>query len=179
MKISRNPLMTVCTLLLLTGAVCGQSLGDVARQQRAKQQTQPQPAKVLTNDDLPSGGKPGDDFDANPPAGRSNDSQRRYNNAQPGSNGNWKLPPEQWKTQISAMKANIASMQSQIDQMKSSVHFVAAPLYGNGVQHNLRQEQKLEQVDRMQAQLEGMKKQLEAAQEAARKQGFGSTVYDP
>jgi hypothetical protein len=31
----------------------------------------------------------------------------------------------------------------------------------------------------MQAQLEDMKKRLDETQEAARKQGYGSSVYDP
>lgn len=163
---------------VLAATSYAQSLGDLARQQRAQQQqqqqSQTQPAKVLTNDDLPHSGSSDDlsvvGADAKPKE------RQRYDHYQ--GNGS-KLPPEAWKQQIGAMKQNIASMQTQIEQTKASVHFVEAPIYRNGVQHNMRQEEKLQQVDRMQAQLEEMKHQLEQAQEEARKQGYGSSVYDP
>jgi hypothetical protein len=46
------------------------------------------------------------------------------------------------------------------------------------VQWNERQKEKQDQVESMKAQLEEQKKQLENMQESARKQGFGSSVYE-
>ena len=70
-------------------------------------------------------------------------------------------------------------MQGQIDRLNSSVHFVEADRYYNGVQHNQRQIQKQDEVQRMQKQLDEQKKQLEDMQEQARKAGLGSSVYEP
>ena len=41
------------------------------------------------------------------------------------------------------------------------------------------QQQKQQEVDTMKAQCEEQQKALEEMQEAARKEGFGSSVYDP
>lgn len=181
MKLVRIAGVTLAAAFLSSGALYGQSLGDVARQQRAQQQqleqSQTEPTKVLTNDDLPNRADGANDLSVVGPNAKSNGAHQRYSGS--GAGGAGKLSPEQWKSQILAMKNNIASMQNQIEQTKASVRFVEAPMYRNGVQHNLQQQQKLEQVDRAQAQLESMRRQLEEAQEAARKQGYGSSVYDP
>jgi predicted ribosome quality control (RQC) complex YloA/Tae2 family protein len=73
----------------------------------------------------------------------------------------------------------VADLQSQIDRLNSSVHFVEANRYRNGVQHNERQVEKQDQVQRMQNQLDQQKKKLEDMQEAARKDGYGNAVYEP
>jgi hypothetical protein len=181
MKFGRKASLT-CSFsaaLLLGGVVYGQSLGDVARQQRAQQQqqeqSQTQPTKVLTNDDLPNRSDGANDLSVVGPNAKLNGGRQRYS----GSNSGGKLPAEQWKSQILAMKNNIATIQRQIDDTKASVRFVQAPIYSNGVRHNQQQEQKLEQVERAQGQLDSMKRQLEEAQEEARKQGYGSSIYDP
>jgi hypothetical protein len=44
---------------------------------------------------------------------------------------------------------------------------------------NERQREKQQRAERMQAQLEDQKKRLDDMQESARKQGYGSSVYDP
>jgi hypothetical protein len=85
----------------------------------------------------------------------------------------------QWKQQILAQKSAIASLQRQIDDLNSSVHFVEANRYWNGVQYNQRQVKKQNDVEQMRQQLQQQKQQLEQMQEAARRQGFGSAVYDP
>jgi hypothetical protein len=49
----------------------------------------------------------------------------------------------------------------------------------NCVQWNEEQKRKQDQVETMKGELEQQQKRLEDLQEAARKQGFGSSVYDP
>jgi len=83
------------------------------------------------------------------------------------------------RSQITSMKENITSLQSQIDSVNDSIHFAPANCVSNCVQWNERQLQKQQQVEQMKAQLEEQKKQLEDLQESARKQGFGSSIYDP
>jgi molecular chaperone GrpE (heat shock protein) len=49
----------------------------------------------------------------------------------------------------------------------------------NCVQYNEHQVEKQDEVQRMQAELEQQKKRLEDMQEAARKQGYGNSVWEP
>ena len=150
----------------MAGVIYGQSLGDVAREQRQKQQAKQTPAapKVITNDDIPE----------QPDSSPSNSPQVADSASPHGTKS-----AEQWKAEILAQKKSIAALQSQIDRLSSTVHFVEANRYWNGVQHNERQVQKQDQVARMQAQLDGQKKKLEDMQESARRDGYGNAVYDP
>jgi peptidoglycan hydrolase CwlO-like protein len=78
-----------------------------------------------------------------------------------------------------AQKNQVASLQGQIDELSESIRFAPANCVANCVGWNERQREKQQRVERMQAQLEDMKKRLDETQEAARKQGYGSSVYDP
>jgi predicted RNase H-like nuclease (RuvC/YqgF family) len=153
-----------------------QSLGDVARQTRQQKQVKNVPGKdgqtrkVVTNEEIPehpsstveeSAYQSHESVSSNPPSGAG------------------KVSAEQWKTQIQGQKNVVSSLQKQIDKLNSSIHFVEANLYVNGVQYNKRQAEKQQEVERAQAQLEEQKKRLEDLQESARKQGYGSSVYDP
>jgi hypothetical protein len=158
---------------LLLAGVSGyaQSLGDVARAQKQKQANDAHaPPKVLTNEYMPE--QPdeaatttvsSDEHPSTPASPASNDEHAAAH----------------WKAAIQAQKRAVASLQSQIDKLNSSVHFVEANRYYNGVQHNERQVQKQDDVQRMQKQLDEQKKQLEDMQESARKAGLGSSVYEP
>jgi len=194
------------TLLAASALLCtftafgqdSQSLGDVARQTRQQKQqkdapakvaspkdasskqasgadastkdSQPKPPHVITNDEIPShlaptktaaaGSQTIDETDA---ALNSNDRDALA---------------EQLKSRIQAQKSAIASLQSEIADLSESVHFAGGNCVANCVQWNERQKEKQDQVESMKAQLEEQKKQLENMQESARKQGFGSSVYE-
>jgi hypothetical protein len=168
----RNYKITLCfpvLLVLLAGTSYGQSLGDVARQQRQKQQAKETPAahKVVTNEDIPES-----------PEASSNDDPSAESSA-PTASSAGKKSAEQWKAEIRARKARVAALQSQVDKLSDSVHFVEANRYYNGVQYNQYQLKRQQEAQRMQKQLYGEKKALGDAQEAARRAGFGSVVYDP
>lgn len=171
------------------------SLGDAARQARQQKQqkgTQTKdgqnkdgqnkdgqgkdavPAKapkVITNDEIPEHSP----FTAAPTSG----DQPRGAGYSTSAAGGWKMSPEQWKSQILAQKNIIASIQSEIEKLNDSIHFAPANCVANCVQWNQRQHEKQQEVERMQAQLEDQKKKLEDMQESARRQGYGSSVYDP
>jgi hypothetical protein len=174
----RNYKIAVCfpvLLFLLAGVSHGQSLGDVARQQRQKQQAKnketPAAHKVITNEDIPES-----------PEASSNDlasDGTLGESSAPAASAAGKKSAEQWKVEIRARKARIAALQSQVEKLSDSVHFVEANRYYNGVQYNQYQLKKQQEAQRMQKQLDGEKKALGDAQEAARKAGFGSVVYDP
>ncbi len=157
-------------LFLFTCASYGQSLGDVAREQRQKRQAKDPKtaAKVVTNDEIPE----------SPDAGSTSD-DAAPDSSGPASATSGKKTAEQWKAEITVRKARIAALQSQVDKLNDSVHFVEANRYYNGVQYNQYQLKKQQAAERMQKQLDTEKKALGDAQEAARKAGFGSAVYDP
>jgi hypothetical protein len=90
-----------------------------------------------------------------------------------------KNPPEYWLSEILAQKNAIATLKSNIDQLSASIQYAPGNCVEGCVEWNQRQQEKQQQVDGMKAQLEEMQKQLEDMQENARKQGYGSSVYDP
>lgn len=90
-----------------------------------------------------------------------------------------KLPAEYWKSQVQELKNYIANLKSNIDSLSASIQYAGGNCVSGCVQWNERQKQKQDQVDAMKLQLEQQQKRLEDMQEAARKQGYGSSVYDP
>ena len=171
-----QPVIVIFLLAAVGYSQDSQSLGDVARQAR-QQKTQGNqgkdvPArKVVTNDEIPEQAKSTADGSG---ADQSHELPSHHTSSEPG-----KLSAERWKALIQEQKNVVSSLQNQIDKLNSSIHFVEANLYVNGPQYNKRQAQKQQEVERAQAQLEEQKKRLEDMQDSARKQGYGSSVYDP
>ena len=180
--------MRICKLIFTLGAAAfffagtayaqdPPSLGDLARQQKLEknrsktaQSKDAKASKVITNEELPG--------HAMPPQVLAASGEER-GDSMPGSSNEPKQPAEHWKSQIQAQKSQIASLQKQIDEINESIRFAPANCVGRCVQWNERQQEKQQQVERMQAQLDEQKKRLEELQESARKQGYGSSVYDP
>ncbi len=189
-------LMLAASLLLYASFACAQqddaqSLGNVARQVRQKKEqkggvakTVPakdgestdaaskpaQKPRVITNEELPHAGFTTVSTEV---------SERRE---EPASSHVAETPagnPEQMKSQILEQKSAIASLQHEIDSLSASIHYTGNNCVSNCAQWNERQQQKQQQVDSMKAQLAEQQKRLEEMQEAARKQGFGSSVYEP
>lgn len=156
------------------------SLGDVARQARKQKQQNQDPqtnaaqssktTKVITNEEIPEHSE----ADAQPSA---QDDVRQEN--APSSSGGAKIPAEQWKSRIEAQKNAVLSLQNSIDKLNDSIHFAPGNCVSGCVQWNERQKEKQQEVERGQAQLAEQKKRLEDMQESARRQGYGSSVYDP
>jgi hypothetical protein len=171
-----QPVTLIVLLATMSYSQDSQSLGDVARQAR-QQKTQGHegkdaPArKVVTNDEIPEQAASTADGSG---ADQSPELPAHHTSLEPG-----KLSAERWKALIQAQKNVVSSLQKQIDKTNSSIHFVEANLYVNGPQYNKRQAQKQREVERAQAQLEEQQKRLEDMQDSARKQGYGSSVYDP
>jgi hypothetical protein len=155
----------------------GQSLGDVARKQRQKQQAkdaQTQPKKVITNEDLPASSDT-----SSGSASDSSGSKTSEPSFQPPSGGPTEAAAAQWKAMIRAQKDSVASLQDRIEELNSSIHFVQSDLYYNGTEYNEMQRRKQLQVEQLKKQLEQQQKKLQEMQDAARKAGFGTAVYDP
>ena len=160
----------IATLFACSAIAQEPSLGDVARQTRQKEKAKgAAKKKVLTNEDMPESPNysPGDLETVGPaqPVPSPSDSNKKS--------------PEQWKAAILAQKNGVAALQAQIEKLGSSIRFVEANAYYNGVEYNQHQAKKQAQVEQMKTQLAEQKKKLEDTQEAARKAGMGSAVYDP
>jgi hypothetical protein len=145
---------------------------DAANNSPAKDAPSAKPVKrVITNDEIPEHIGP---TSTNPgrvdPVGVSS--------PQP-NHSEEKLPAEQWKSQIVALKNNMAALQQSIGSLSASIQYAGANCVANCEQWNERQKQKQDQVETMKGQLEQQQKMLEDLQDRARKQGYGSSVYDP
>ena len=172
-------LIPAAVVSLFAGNVCGQdspSLGDLARQQRQQkeqsktaQTKDAKNSKVITNEEIPERAE-------RVLPGRSN---QERSDSSPASSDGHKLPAEHWKAQIVGQKNEIDSLQRQVDELSESIRFAPANCVANCVGWNERQREKQQRVERMQAQLEEQKRRLDDMQESARKQGYGSSVYDP
>jgi hypothetical protein len=165
--------------LLLTLAAYGQQpLGDVARQYREKKdadQTAATP-KVITNQDLgedpnapappPAAQKP-----ARPAPKTSTDHAAQQAQAD-------EREAQRWRGPILEQKRKIAYLQSQIDQANANIRstYGSAAVDGPFTRPLVQAQQKVAQ---MQLQLEDLKRRLEDMQDAARRAGMQSQVYDP
>jgi hypothetical protein len=177
--ICRPILVFAVAACLCTGGAKGQDsppLGDLARQQRQqKEQSKTaqgkdaKASKVITNEEIPEHGN------ASAPAGSSQAIQSSTSE----SSGGTKQQAEHVKSQILAQKTQIATLQGQVDELNESIRFAPANCVENCVGWNERQREKQQRAERMQSQLEEEKRRLEDMQDSARKQGFGSSVYDP
>jgi hypothetical protein len=166
---------TLCLFAATANGQDSQSLADLARQQRQqKEQSKIAPrkdakaSKVITNEELPAHVQP-----ASVVAGTAD------KGSPPSSSKGEKLPAKDWTSQIVAQKNQIASLQRQVDEISESIRFAPANCVANCVGWNARQREKQQRVEGMQAQLEEEKRRLDDLQESARKQGYGSSVYDP
>lgn len=179
---------SVYACALMVSAQDSPPLGDVARQTREKQQqaqnnapatgspsdaitsqsdAQPKTSHVITNEDMPA-------HHAAPAT--APDSTNRANLRPAASEP--KRPAAYWRAQALQLKTSIAQVQRHIDTLTDSLHAVLTNSTDEPV-WNLREKERQRQITDLQAQLDNLHRRLEETQEAARRQGYGSSVYDP
>lgn len=176
---SKEP-WVIARLMIGIFLVCGvslaqdsPSLGDLARQQRQQKEqaktTSGKTPKIITNELLPRHAAETVTSEMTSPK----DAEIAV------ASTATKQTAESWKAQILAEKNQIASLQGQVEELNESIRFAPGNCVANCVSWNERQRDKQQQVERMQSQLADQKKHLEELQESARKQGYGSAVYEP
>jgi hypothetical protein len=150
--------------LLMISAAYGQSLGDIARANREKQNAENASAaqpKVITNANLPK------DPDANQAPAEAQQGASASSTAADHRSAQQRLAEQraadQWKRQILAQENKMANLQARIDQLNASI----------------RSAGQLRRVAQIQLQLDEQKMKLDQMQEAARHAGMHSAVYDP
>jgi predicted RNase H-like nuclease (RuvC/YqgF family) len=177
--------LSVCGCALSAFGQDSQSVAETARQARLQKQqkdaqardaanpTDAQPTKpphVITNDEIP------EHVGSTLTAAHGQAGEPAY--ASP-SNATRRNSADRWKSQIQGQKSAIAALQGQIKSLADSIHFPENCLPHTCAQRNERQLNKESRVDTLNHQLEQQQKRLEELQESARKDGFGSAVYDP
>lgn len=191
----RALIVFVASCCLFAGASSAQeaqSLGDIARQvrlQKQQKEAQTKPSRPATSDSLAADSntaavqKPAhtlsneDESVYTPSANASGrPSVKQDGNSEPAA---LKDRAEEVRSQIQAQKSSIADLKQQIDSIGGSIHYAGGNCVANCVQWNEHQKDKQDEVERMKAQLDEQEKHLEEMQDTARKQGFGSSVYDP
>jgi hypothetical protein len=166
------------------------SLGDIARANREKQQTQESTGttpKVITNKDIqvsPPTGIP----DANPDdpmttvSGVQRPARDRDYNSQPANDPFARFGAqrerENLREQIRVQENRIAELQVRIDRANALMHPNGSTAQYEGPM-NRAQAMQSQRIAMMQELLERQQTKLAAMQDAARREGMHTTVYDP
>jgi predicted RNase H-like nuclease (RuvC/YqgF family) len=165
--------------LLMSSAAYGQSLGDIARANREKQNAENRSAaqpSVITNANLPK------DPDANQEPAEAPSGASASSAAADHHSAQQRLAEQraadQWKRQILAQKNRMATLQAQIDQLNASIRSAGGSAQYEGP-YNRHQARQLQRVAQIQLQLDEQKMKLDQMQEAARHAGMHTVVYDP
>jgi hypothetical protein len=172
----RRFLQIIAIALWMNLAAHGQSLGDIARANREKQNSANVPTNlpaVITTDDLQGG-------DALRPAGPV--SGKVTNNKAAHNTSGQQLPVDeraaaQWKKQILAQKDKLATLQARIDQLNALIHPAGSAQFEGP--YNRYQTTQMERLAAVQLQFNEQKNKLTEMQEEARRAGMHTTVYDP
>jgi predicted RNase H-like nuclease (RuvC/YqgF family) len=165
--------------LLMSSAAYGQSLGDIARANREKQNAENTSAaqpRVITNANLPK------DPDANQEPAEAQSGTNASSTAADHRSAQQRLAEQraadQWKRLILAQKNKMATLQARIDQLNASIHSAGGSVQYEGP-YNRYQARQLQRVAQIQLQLDEQKMKLDQMQEAARHAGMHTVVYDP
>jgi len=179
-------LKIVAIALLIGSAAYGQSLGDIARENREKQNANDPSSTarplVVTNENLPK------DPDAHQgpreaqPAPNAEASSKAADQRAAQRSAQQRLAErraaEQWKSQILAQKNKMAILQARIDRLNASIRFANGSVQYEAP-YNGYQARQLQRAAQIQQQLDGQKRKLDQMQEAARHAGMHTAVYDP
>lgn len=202
-------IVSITLALLLSTAAFGQSLGDVARENREEKEKQKaasalaaQP-RVITNKDLPQDPKQTEDGQQRVPSSNATETDQ-------GSSENSAENPlprkhlehrqiaeqrvaeqrvaerrlaeqraaEQWKRQILAQKHKLANLQARVDQLSATIQAVNGSTQYEGP-NGRGQARQLQRIAQIQQQIDQQKITLLEMQEAARRAGMHTVVYDP
>jgi hypothetical protein len=185
----RSLAIAIAIIATMISAAYGQSLGDIARENREKKadSTSAEHAKVITNKDLPQDPTPDQAAPAVQsaivtPANKSPEqsaaeqrSEQRFTQQRLAE----QRAAEQWKRQILAQKDKMATLQERIDHLEATLQFADVSTYPYAGPYNRDQARQLQRLTQLQEQLDQQKRKLEQMQDAARHAGMHTAVYDP
>ena len=190
--------LCMVAVILLAAVAGAQSLADVARQTR-KQNAHKPPAKVFTNDNLPTNapisvtGQPPAPEEDSAKAADSGDTTAGADKSAPGKpKADQQTLAEkrdaaiqQWKGRFAAQKQQISLLEREIDVMQREYRLRAAAYYadaGNALRNQAdwaKQDREYRaQLEAKQKKLDEAKQKLESMQEEARRAGMPASVAD-
>jgi hypothetical protein len=179
-KLALLTILFFASVFFTSTATLGQSLGDVARANREKQNqanaSAPQ-AAVITTDDLDAGSSVPPTAAAKPSKAASGKSS---NTASPGRSNGEQVDPKlaaEWKRKIVAQKSKVLTLQAQIEQLNAQIHPPGAAEFDGPPSRD--QARRMQRVAEIQVQLDEQKRALSEMQEEARRAGMHTAVYDP
>jgi chromosome segregation ATPase len=184
----------IAPLLFSLAVMCqAQSLGEVARQEKAKKLATPSTQRhVITNEDLhPSATTPAAADVSQEKGGARKDSSDHAPSSTPGAEQDAKPSAEEVKAKVLAQKQVMSSLEAEINKVEQKMNeldqalkaggdcrnvFIKGTAYQNvcGIAEKLIAEKK-----RLESRLEQERTTLEEMQEEARHMGYGNAVYDP
>jgi hypothetical protein len=164
----------------------GQPLGDVARanrEKRAAQEAAGTMPKVITNKDLPADPPEVEEASASEPMTVVSGVNRSFEGRSSArlfaeQNLAEQRAGEQWRGRIRAQESRIADLQAHIDQMNASMHPADGSAQYEGP-YNRYQARQMQRVAQIQEMLDQQRRRLYMMQEAARRAGMHTSVYDP
>lgn len=171
----------ITTLLLFASVTAyGQSLGDVARENREKkaESAATAPPKVITDSDLPKNAQGPEEAGASSKALATSSGKTGAGRAAATS----PLDPramEQWRKQILAQKRTVATLEKRLARFQASLSSVDANAISRGEIFSRSQALEQERLAQVQEQLEEQRAKLLEMQEEARRAGMHTQVYDP
>lgn len=182
----------VCAVIVQAQEQDAPSLGDVARHSRMQKQQKDAQAKdaakpgqatdaaskpasktshVITNEDLPA-------HSTSPTTMLEKSKTSDMEEPLPAGNNRDEMAQE-LKSRIQGQKSEIDGLKNQISSLSDSIRYVGGECVANCAQWNERQQQKQQEVERLKSQLDDAQHRLDELQDAAHKQGFGSSISDP
>jgi hypothetical protein len=170
-------LKRLALMLLTASAAYGQSLGDVAREnrQRMAEDAAIAPPLVVTTADFPK------NTHVIPPPSETGKSTPDHRSAQPVF-GQQRITEQRaaqrWKQQILAQKAKVATLQARINQLHASIQAQNGSVQFEEPSSRYQARQ-MQQAAQIQQQLEVQRIKLDQMQDAARHAGMQAAVYDP
>jgi len=178
-------LLIACACLLVLGA-SGQSLGDIARQNRAKKKPSTGSKVVIDNDTIPSAPPAAEPAkDKEKAEGAEAEAKKEDGKATGDQAKDAAKSAEDWKAKIEGQKKEIAQLERELDVSEREAKLRAAAYYADaGTQ--LRDPARFAEESRnQQAEMDSKRKAIEAAkqklvdlQEQARKAGAPPRVLD-
>ena len=156
-----------------------QSLGDIARQYRDKQQADEAAGngpKMYTNQDIPPAGQVGTPEPVS--ESRSYRPSRAYDTHNVDLQSSQQRAAGDWHRNIVMQENRVAGLQMRIDQLNRMIHSPYGTAQYDGPQTR-NQARAQERLDQMQQVLDQQKMKLEEMQDAARRSGMHTNVYEP
>lgn len=163
-------------------ASSGESLADIARENQEKKAAEgpTAPPRMITNADIPKN----PEGYTGPPAGEDQRPMQSSGNTarEAAQQRAAERAGAQWRQQITAQTNRVAMLETRIERLKAQIRVLdpnAADDYSSGTSYNGAQATQIRILKEMEANLSQQRQRLEEMQDAARRAGMHTTVYDP